>query len=395
MNLQIAARAAQRFPIRRPISGPSRCSPIHHAALILLLTAAMLPGQAPAQQRAALDRAALNRALPDAPEPPVNAQATGPRTTGPQTLEAQAQGALSGTILDANGGVVHGAAVTVESETHAKRTAISDDNGFFRLPALAAGVYAVSITAEGFGRWQQSAVPMRAGQDLDLPHIVLPIASATTDMQVVYSSHEVARQQIKAEEQQRLLGVVPNFYSSYVWEAEPLAPGQKFQLAGRAIVDPAAFVGAGLAAGVEQWRNTYPGFGQGAAGYGSRYGAAFGTGAVAVFLGRGLLPVLFHQDPRYFYKGTGTDTERAKYAVTRAFIQRGDNGRWQPAYSSLLGNFASGAISNEFLTSRDRNAGSTTIANGFLGVGFDMADSLLREFVWKSITTGPAAHRKP
>ncbi len=390
MNLQIAARAAQGFLIRRLVSGPFRCSSIHLVALILLLTAAMLPGQAHAQQRADSDLPAPAPALPDAPEPAVSAQTPSPQIPGPQ-----AEGALSGTILDANGGVVHGAAVTVESETHAKRTALSDENGFFRLPGLADGLYAVSITAEGFGRWQQSAVPMHAGEDLELPHIVLPIASATTDMQVVYSSHEVARQQIKEEEQQRLLGVIPNFYSSYVWEAEPLAPGQKFQLAGRAIVDPVAFLGVGLAAGVEQWRNTYPGFGQGAAGYGSRYGAAFGTGAVAVFLGRGLLPVLFRQDPRYFYKGTGTNTERAKYAVTRAFIQRGDNGRWQPAYSSLLGNFASGAISNEFLTSRDRNAGSTTIANGFLGVGFDMADSLLREFVWKSITTGPAARRKP
>ena len=188
--------------------------------------------------------------------------------------------------------------------------------------------------------------------------------------------------------------MIPNFYSSYVWEAEPLAPGQKLQLAGRAIVDPVAFLGAGIAAGVEQDRNTYPGFGQGAAGYGSRYGVNFADGAVGVFLGRGLLPVVFHQDPRYFYKGTGSDAERARYAVTRAFIERGDNGRWQPAYSSLLGNFASGAITNEFLTARDRNAGSVTIANGFLGIAFDMADSLLREFVWKHITTGPAAQAR-
>ncbi len=356
------------------------------AALILpaALPGLLLPQGLHAQERNALVGA--ERTLPDAPEPRASGQVDAP------AAEVPIAGALSGTVLDANGGIVRGAAVTLESETHVKRAAVADENGFFRLPGLAVGLYSVSITADGFGRWQESAVPMRAGQDFELTHIVLPIASASTDVQVVYSSHEVAREQIKEEEQQRLLGVIPNFYSSYVWEAEPLSPGQKLQLAGRAIVDPVAFLGAGIAAGVEQWRNTYPGFGQGAAGYGSRYGVNYGAGAVGVFLGRGLLPVVFRQDPRYFSKGTGTDIERAKYAVTRAFIQRGDNGRWQPAYSSLLGDFASGAITNEFLTPRDRNAGSVTIANGFLGVAFDMADSLLREFVWKSITTGPAAH---
>ena len=380
MNGYADASSSQERPNRRRYHAGSLRLPVLAAAALL----ALLPEWLHAQQRG--DLVGVERTLPDAPEPRDGLQANA------QPAAVQTSGTLSGTVLDANGGIVHGATVTLESETHVKHIALSDENGFFRLPGLPVGLYSVSITAEGFGRWQESAVPMRADQDLELPHIVLPIASASTDVQVVYSSHEVAREQIKEEEQQRLLGVIPNFYSSYVWEAEPLSPGQKLQLAGRAIVDPVAFLGAGIAAGVQQSRNTYPGFEQGAAGYGSRYGVDFGAGAVGVLLGRGLLPVVFHQDPRYFYKGTGTNVARAKYAVTRAFIQRGDNGRWQPAYSSLLGNFASGAISNEFLTARDRNAGSTTITNGFLGIGFDMADSLLREFVWKSITTGPAAH---
>ena len=353
-----------------------RCTPPALWAIVSLLAAAS-PFQLHAQQHA--PSAVPDRALPGGPG---------------SAAQAQPAGTLSGTVLDANGDAVHGAVVTVESDTHAKRTAVSEENGFFRLPGLPAGTYAVSITAEGFGRWQGNAVPMHAGEDVALPRIVLPVASASTDVQVVYSAHEAARTQIREEEQQRLLGVIPNFYSSYVWNAEPLTAGQKLQLAGRAIVDPVAFLGAGIAAGAEQARNTYPGFGQGAAGYGSRYGVNFGSGAVGVLLGRGLLPVVFHQDPRYFYKGTGTGAERAKYAITRAVMERGDNGRWQPAYSSLIGNFASGAITNEFLTARDRNAGSVTIANGFLGIGFDMADALLREFVWKSITTGPAAHAR-
>ena len=313
-----------------------------------------------------------------------------------QEAQSDAASALSGTLLDGNGGTIRGASVVVENATtHESHIATSDATGFFRVPALIAGTYSITITAEGFRQWQESAMTMHAGEDLALPPILMSITSATTNVRVVYSPHEVAHEQVKAEETQRLLGIVPNFYTSYVWDAEPLTGGQKLQLAGRSLVDPFAFVGTGIAAAVEQDRNTYPGFGQGAQGYGSRYGALFGDQVVGVMLARGFLPMLLHQDPRYFYKGTGTRKERAEYAITRAVVQRGDNGRWQPAYSNILGSFAAGAIGNQFLTQRDRNAGTVTISNGFLGIAFDAADSLLREFVWKAITTGSAAHARP
>ncbi len=303
---------------------------------------------------------------------------------------------VSGTVTDVNGGVVPNATVTItDAATGAQRgSAATNSDGFFQISGAPGGSYSVTASAPGFAKETQTGVTLHGGEVLDLPHFVLPLASASTDMQVVYSPHLVAEEQIHAEEKQRLLGVIPNFYSSYVWDAEPLSPGQKFHLALRSAIDPVGFLGTAVAAGVQQDRNTNPGFGQGAAGYGKRYGSLYADDLTGVFLGRAILPVLFHQDPRFFYKSTGTTRERAEYALTRAFVQRGDNGKWQPAYSSLLGNFASGALSNLYLTSRDRNGASTTIENGFLGVGFNMADGLLREFLWKRITKGGGAAQK-
>ncbi len=303
-----------------------------------------------------------------------------------------AASAVSGTASDVNGGVVPAATVTLTDTANGeKRTAAADSNGFFRFDAVSPGSYSVTISAPGFESRVQTDIAVQAGHDIDLPRMPLPVASTGTDIRVVYSQRQIAEEQLKNEEQQRLFGIVPNFYTSYVWDAEPLSTGEKFRLSLRALVDPFSFVGTGLAAGGEQWQNVHPAFEQGAQGYALRYGSIYGTNVTGVLLGRAILPVLFHQDPRYFYKGTGTTKERARYAITRAFITRGDDGRWQPAYAGLIGNFGAGALSNFYLDPKDRNFGSVTIGNGFLGLAFDAADGLLREFVWKSVTTGAAA----
>jgi len=105
-------------------------------------------------------------------------------------------------------------------------------------------------------------------------------------------------------------------------------------------------------------------------------------------LGGAVLPSLFHQDPRYFYKGTGSVWKRAGYAISTAVVARGDNGKWQPAYASVLGDFASGAISNLYYPAQNRNGAALTIENGFVGIAADAATNLLQEFVLKKISTG-------
>jgi hypothetical protein len=198
---------------------------------------------------------------------------------------------------------------------------------------------------------------------------------------------EIAEVQMKQEEKQRLVGLVPNFYVSYVWNAAPLSAKQKYKLAVRALIDPATFVIEAGIAGIEHSGDEI-GYGPGWAGYGKTYGALMADTAIGGMLGGAVLPVLFHQDPRYFYKGTGTKWHRAWYAIGTSVIARGDNGKWQPAYASVVGDFASGAISNLYYPAANRNDGEVTIANGFLAIAGNAAGNLLQEFVLKKISTG-------
>ena len=195
----------------------------------------------------------------------------------------------------------------------------------------------------------------------------------------------LATEQVQAAEQQRVLGLLPNFYSSYIWDAAPLNARQKYSLALHATIDPVAFLGAGFAAGVQQANDAYKGYGQGASGYGKRFGANFADGTIGLVLSAAVLPSLLHQDPRYFYKGSGTTRSRVLYAISTAFICKGDNGRWQPNYSSLLGGLAAGAISNAYYPSSDRGV-SLTVENWLLGTAGDMVGGLVREFVMRRLT---------
>ena len=326
-------------------------------------------------------RAESSADLPDAPV----AQASGPAPANKAAVES-----VSGTVTDGTGNTVAAAAITLEnSATGAKRQMVSDKDGFFTFLGVPVGNYKVTIQATGFATWIQTSIPVRAGEDMYLPHIQLPLASTSTDVQVVYSQHEVAEEQLKAEEKQRVFGFFPNFDTTYVWNAEPLSAGQKMRLALKGGTDPVAFFAAGVAAGVEQWQNSYAGYGQGAQGYAKRYGAAYSDSLIGSMLGGGLLPVLFHQDPRFFYKADGTTRQRFLYAISTAVIRRSDKGNWQPDYSGIIGNFASGAISNTYYPSSDRGAG-LVVRNASLGIAFGAVASLLREFVVPKLTThGP------
>ena len=139
-------------------------------------------------------------------------------------------------------------------------------------------------------------------------------------------------------------------------------------------------------AGAQQYRNVFPEYGSGIEGYGKRYGAAFANHVSATLLGRAVYPSIFHQDPRYFYKGKGTIESRALYAISAAVIAKGDNGRWQPSYSRMLGHFSAAAISNLYYPSSDRGA-SLVVLNGLAGIGGNAVSNLIREFILKRFTS--------
>jgi hypothetical protein len=182
-----------------------------------------------------------------------------------------------------------------------------------------------------------------------------------------------------------LLGLFPNFNTSYIWNAAPLTVGLKFRLAVRSMLDPVVFLTTAAGAGIEQANNSYPAYGQGAAGYAKRYGAGYADEVSNRLLSGAIYPSLFHQDPRFFYQGSGSKRSRALYAVTRAFVTRGDNGKEQPNYSRILGAFTVGALNNFYHPGADRSA-SLTFRHGSTALGAYAADSLFREFVFQRIT---------
>jgi hypothetical protein len=123
-------------------------------------------------------------------------------------------------------------------------------------------------------------------------------------------------------------------------------------MAMRETFDPVSFIGTSVTAGIEQATNAFSGYGQGAQGYGKRWGARFADGRTSDLLSHAVFPSLFHQDPRYFYQGSGSTRSRILHAVSYAFIARSDSGQMMPNYSYLLGDMCSGALSKRTIPRR-------------------------------------------
>ena len=356
-----------RVSLRRPGS-------LLLAAWLLTAAGVHSHAQAPAMQRDAGPSAGTAAAMPDAPD--VHATAL-------------AAGVICGTVLDTNGAEVEGATVTLEGASGKDEfSATTDDNGFFRFAPVEPGTFKVSVMAKGFSNWSSADLTLHPNEDYDLPAVELRVAMATTEVEVVSTRHDRVEEDMRAEEKQRVLGVIPNFYVSYNWNAEPLSTGQKYRLAWKTSIDPISIAIAFGVAGVEQSQNVFSGYGQGMQGYAKRFGAFNADSFVGTFLTDAVLPSFLHQDPRYFYKGTGSIRARALYAIASVVICRGDNGRWQPNYSNVLGNLAAAGISNLYYPASDRNGVGLTIQNSLIDTAAGAAGALFQEFLVKRISRG-------
>jgi hypothetical protein len=199
----------------------------------------------------------------------------------------------------------------------------STEAGDFSFANVEPGRYHLSFIGQGFAV-RVIAGELRAGELLRLPTTTLDVAAFSTQVNVTPSQSDIAQAQIKEEEQQHILGIFPNYFVNYDRDAAPLNAKQKFELTWKGFVDPAAFIGTGISAGIAQARNYYKGFGQGAQGYAKRYGADYAQFVTRRLIDKVMMPTVFEQDPRYFYQGTGTTRSRFFYAVGRSVICRGD-----------------------------------------------------------------------
>ena len=353
----------------------------HSMGLLALLLATS--GNSLAAQET-LSSSAAGAKLPNAPVATLQAQQS----------PATALGTVVGTITDADIAAIPNAKVTLEdTASKSSRTSLSGADGGFAFQSVPAGTYVIRVVAVGFAGWKTNKRPASRGPELHRASVKLEVETINTTVNAI-SIEELAEQQVTVEEHQRIVGLIPNFYVTYVPDAAPLTSKQKFKLAVVVSKDPATFVLTGITAGLEHWENDLSGYGQGFGGYAKRYAASYGDNLSSTFLSAAILPSLLHQDPRYFYRGRGSILVRALYAISTIAICKGDNGRWQPNYSNVVGDIASAGISNLYYPSTDRHNAHVTIDNSLIGVASGAFANLFQEFALHHFTAGapPVGH---
>ena len=376
---------------KRRLSRPMLAAPILPVQLLAvpLLVLLFIGSAIPARslQTPSPPIAAAN--LPDAPQAQPDAQAQISTQISTVTQPpAAGSGSIRGVVVDHDGAVYQGVqitlALTAPGATPAKTTT-SDSNGEFQFLNVPAGSFQLTISSQGFTTQVISGV-LHSGESYQAPAVTLAFAATTSEIQVTASRVEVAQEQLHEEEQQRVFGVIPNFYVVYAPNPQPLNTRQKFHLAWRSSIDPFTFAITGAFAGIEQADDGFSGYGQGAQGYAKRFGANYADTFIGTMIGSAILPSILKQDPRYFYKGTGTIRSRILYAIANSVVCKGDNGQWQPNYSGILGSLAAGGISNLYYPASDRDGLSLTIDETLLGIAGGAAQNIIQEFFVRRFT---------
>jgi hypothetical protein len=297
-------------------------------------------------------------------------------------------GSVHGVVMDRDGTVCEGAQVSLalmDANQLSVRTVISDSAGGYYFGGVPAGAFKLTIFSEGF---MTQVIPglLHSGESYQAPPVKLLLIAAQSQVEVTASLQEIGQEQVREEEQQRVFGFIPNFYVSYVPNPSPLTPRQKFHIAWRSTIDPITLLATGIFAGIEQADNSFSGYGQGTEGYAKRYGANYADNFIGTMIGAALLPSLLKQDPRYFYKGTGSKSSRVFYAIAMSVVCKSDKGHFQANYSGLLGGLASGGISNLYYPAASRNGVSLTFENFGIGIAESAVENIFQEFVVRKLT---------
>src|SRR5271156_6216722 len=308
--------------------------------------------------------------------------ALGQRAVAP----GQQRGSISGDVTDVDGLVIPDATITVDEPSSSdSQTVTANETGFFVLKNIDPTTpHKIVIKANGFGDWTSPPVTISPGQQFELTDIKLKAAVVETTVTAV-TMEQLALEQTKAAEKQRVFGIIPNFYVSYEKNPVPLTSKLKFELAFKAGTDIASIAGDLFIAGINQAADT-PDYQQGWKGYGQRFGAAYADSFSNIMIGGAVLPSLLHQDPRYFYQGTGTGKSRALHAISSPFICRGDNGHHQVNFSSMGGDLIASSLANLYYP--DSNRGPGLVFSTFaINSGARVANALVQEFILRKHTT--------
>jgi hypothetical protein len=292
---------------------------------------------------------------------------------------------VAGSVTDQRGDPIRGATVSLRQLAAGDaKAAPADDDGYFVVSADP-GAFDLQLSAPGFTAKTVHG-ELSGNEQLDLGKLQLTIETGAAEVIVSVTRKELALEQARVEEGQRIFGIVPNFFVTYDHNAVPLQARQKYELALRTLVDPETISVDLLSSGLQQKTGGLKGYGTGADGFAKRFASSYGTGSIDTLLGSAVLPSLFKQDPRYFYKGEGSLQRRAAYAMSMSVLCKGDNGHWQYNYSGLLGGLAAGGISNLYYPPANRNGLNVTLENTAIGIGTSAISNLFQEFLLRRFT---------
>jgi len=354
----------------------------------VLVVVARPPIFAQAVHAAVLAGTQPNAAREDLPEAPRPASDSGAASSPGASPVHVATATICGTVLDVNGDLVPGATVVLNgASSDDRREVTADDSAAFKFDSVNAGVpYEITVQVKGFTSWTSPAIVLEPSQFLILNDIHVKMEGEATSITVYGgSTEEIAVEQVHLAEQQRVLGFIPNFYVVYdSANAVPLSTKLKFKLAMRVARDPVSILGVGFMSGIDQAAN-HPDYQQGAAGYGQRFGANAAGAFSDILIGGAILPSLLHQDPRYFYQGTGSTASRTKHALLSPFICRGDNGHRQINFSSVGGDLGATMLSKTYYPSTNRGTGDLMVTFG-ISEGERMMAAIAQEFILPRFT---------
>jgi hypothetical protein len=316
------------------------------------------------------------------------APAATPAIAAEQQPVQQSSGTISGKIIDQSGAVIGGARVTLTRDDQSpSQEVLTDGDGQFSFPSLAPGPFHLTISSPGLTP-QTIDDTLQPGEAHALPLVMLSVATQVTEVHVGVTPEELAEDQVKQAEKQRVFGVIPNFFVTYDPHPVPLPAKLKFRLAWKSSVDPFTLLAIGAVAGIEQGANQWPGYGQGAQGYAKRYGASYADVFSGTFIGGAILPTVLKQDPRYFYRGTGTKRSRILHALASSVICKGDNGRTEPNYSNIGGAFAAGGIANLYAPPGGRSGARLVVSTALIRIGETAVANVFQELFIPKVTPG-------
>jgi hypothetical protein len=236
------------------------------------------------------------------------------------------------------------------------------------------------------GFWADTSPAMAQQPQSESPQSQQPASSDATATKPEQDKKESDKPgTTNATSKDRLFYALPNFLTlENANQVPPLSAGEKFKVVARSSFDYVQYPWYGFLSGISQAENSEPGYGQGAAGYGKRFGAAMADGTIENFMTSAVLPSLLRQDPRFFQSGKGSFGHRTWYSFSRILITRGDSGKSQANYSEIFGSALSAGISTYSYHPHDDKTLANTAKVWGTQVGYDALTYVVKEF-WPDI----------